>query len=51
MKFGPGGEPQQAQQLLAAADEIYLVMEGLPQRMAQAGGAKLQESLKKTSRC
>jgi hypothetical protein len=51
MKFGAeAATSTQAQQLLAAADEIYLVvMEGLPQRMAQADAAKLQESLKKTT--
>jgi hypothetical protein len=51
MKFGAeAATSTQAQQLLAAADEVYLVvMEGLPQRMAQAGAARLQESLKKTT--
>ena len=51
MKFGAeAATSTQAQQLLASADTFYLiVMEGLPQRIAQMGGARLQENLKKST--
>jgi len=51
MKFGAeAATSTQAQQLLTSADDVYLiVMEGLPQRMAQMGGARLQENLKKST--
>ena len=51
MRFGQEtATSTQAQQILAAADPVYLVvLEGLPQRMAQAGGARLQQALLKTT--
>ena len=51
MKFGAeAATSTQAQQLLASVDTFYLiVMEGLPQRIAQMGGARLQENLKKST--
>ena len=51
MKFGAEtATSTQAQQLLTSADDVYLiVVEGLPQRMAQMGGARLQENLKKST--
>ena len=51
MKFGAeAATSTQAQQLLASADTFYvIVMEGLPQRIAQMGGARLQENLKKST--
>ena len=51
MKFGAeAAASTQAQQLLTSADDVYLiVVEGLPQRMAQMGGARLQENLKKST--
>ena len=51
MKYGAeAATSTQAQQVLTAKNDIYvLVLEGLPQRMAQMGGAKLQENLKKST--
>jgi hypothetical protein len=51
MRFGQEtATSTQAQQILAAADPVYLVvLEGLPQRMAQGGGARLQQALLKTT--
>lgn len=51
MRFGQEtATSTQAQQILAAADPVYLVvLEGLPQRMAQAGGARLQQALLKAT--
>ncbi len=51
MKFGADAATStQARQLLASADNVYLiVMEGLPQRIAQMGGARLQANLKKST--
>ena len=51
MKFGAeAATSTQAQQLLTSTDDVYLiVVEGLPQRMAQMGGARLQENLKKST--
>jgi len=51
MKFGAeAATSTQAQQLLSTIDDFYLiVLEGLPQRMAQMGAARLQENLKKST--
>ncbi|MBM3752556.1 MAG: hypothetical protein FJW38_01075 [Acidobacteria bacterium] len=48
-KFGSEvGTAAQAQEILKAQDQIYLVvLEGLPQRMAQMGGEKLPAMLKR----
>jgi hypothetical protein len=51
MKFGgEAATATQAQQILASANDVYLVvLEGLPERMARMGGGRLQETLKKTT--
>jgi hypothetical protein len=51
MKYGAeAGTSTQAQQVLAGKNDIYIVvLEGLPQRMAQMGGARLKENLKQTT--